>query len=348
MFVCLLMLALAGGVLAQNEPYLGAYEVRWSPDGRWIGVGSTNGIWIFDVGDADAEPYHYAGVEEGRNLVYIAEFDPVRQNVAFAPEDETQTYVIEIETGAEVYRADTLLDGDDPFPVYYDLRYSVDGLLLSVLNGSQLFVVDAASGDRISGFSSPFAEPYAGSNWLTTLDYGNDNATIIVGDWSANLFVYAPGTRNLKQENALDINDGVGYRLERFEIIPGTDEMVVLGWSELYVYDLAADVLKPIGALEDLRVRGFDLSPDGRQMAVGAGTSWYLYDLVSEQIVGEFESDFREESDRNQIYSLAFSPTAERVAALQTDGQLKIWDVATGEVVAQLGEFTSGVSQKWG
>jgi hypothetical protein len=36
------------------------------------------------------------------------------------------------------------------------------------------------------------------------------------------------------------------------------------------------------------------------------------------------------------------------VATLQTDGQLKVWDVISGELVAELGDFGRGVSQRWG
>ncbi|MCC6804778.1 MAG: WD40 repeat domain-containing protein [Anaerolineae bacterium] len=322
-----------------------AFEMRWSPDGRWIGVGSADGVWIFDAEQVDAEPYHYA---EGA-LVYVVAFDPVRPYAAFAPGDGEQVRVIEIETGAEVFAADASIGYDEFSSVFYDLGYSDDGQYLSVLNTSMVYALDAATGEMVLIFPNTASVPsYAGSGWMTSLDYGSGSETLLVSDWSAHLFVYDIASRKNTMIHSLDINDGEGYRLERFEIIPETDSILLLGWGALYTYDLAANTMTPLADLGDLHVDGFDLSPDGAQVAVGAGTSWYLYDLVDDRQVGVFESDFSDTTISERIYSLAFSPDGDRVATLQTDGQLKIWDIATGEIIAQLGAFSGGVSQKWG
>lgn len=342
--LCLLIVALSSGMLAQDAS-LTAYEMRWSPDGRWIGVGSSDGIWIFDVDAIDAEPYHYA---EG-SAVYVVEFDPVRPYVAFAPSDAAQVSVIEIATGTEVFRADTPPDDASFSSVFYDLGYSDDGQFLSVLNTSLLYVLDAATGDRIREHMNPAqGEDYAGLNWLTSLDYNADTGDVLVSDWNATLLGYGLDSGSSLPAHTLDINDEGGYQLARFETIPGTDSIMLLGWGGLYTYDRAAETLTPLSDQAEQRIDGFDLSSDGTQVAVGAGTSWYLYDLDTAIKTNEFTSDFSDRAFQNRIYSLAFSPDADRVATLQTDGQLNIWDIATGEVVTQLGIFGVGVSQKWG
>lgn len=342
--LCFALLALSGGVLAQQDSPVNAFEMRWSPDGRWIGVGSTDGIWIFNADDAAAEPYHYA---EG-GTVYAVAFDPIRSNAAFASGDGEQVQVIDLETGGEVFRADTPYSSDDFSSVYYDLGYSDDGQYLSVLNTTMVYALDAATGDTILRFPNTApVESYAGMGWLTSLDYGADGRTLLVSDWSAHLLTYDLVSRKHTMIYDLNINNGEGYRLERLEAVPETDRVVVQGWGGLYTYDLETRALTPLGDLDELHVDGFDLSSDGTQVAVGAGASWYLYDLVDGRQVGAFESDFSDTSFQ-RIYSLAFSPDGERLATLQTDGQLKVWDVTTGEIVAQLVAFGGGVSQKWG
>lgn len=342
--LCFALLALSDGVLAQQDSPVNAFEMRWSADGRWIGVGSTDGIWIFSTDDAAAEPYHYA---EG-NYVYAVAFDPIRPNAAFAPSDGEQVRVIDLETGGEVFHANTPYSSDDFSSVYYDLGYSDDGQYLSVLNTTMVYALDAATGDMILRFPNTApVESYTGMGWLTSLDYGADGKTLLVSDWSAHLLAYDLVSRKHTMIYDLDINDGEGYRLERLEAVPETDRVVVHGWGGLYTYDLETRAMTPLGDLDGQQVDGFDLSPDGAQMAVGAGAKWYLYDLVDGRQVGTFESDFSDTSFQ-RIYSLAFSPDGDRVATLQTDGQLKVWDVTTGEVIAQLGAFGGGVSQKWG
>lgn len=340
---CFAVLFLTGSVLAQAGSQLTAYEMRWSSDGHWIGVGSSDGIWIFDATGA-AEPYHYA---EG-SYAYVVAFDPVRPYAAFAPGDDEQVQVIDIETGDEVFTADTPIGYEEFGSVFYDLGYSDDGQYLSVLNTTMVYVLDAATSELLGAYANLATETgSAGIGWMTSLEF-TDHDTLLVSDWSAHLFVYTPDTRrNSPQIHDLDINNGDGYRLERIENVPGTSRIVAEGWGALYTYDLATREQTSLSDLDGLHVDGFDLSPDGTQLAVGAGTSWYLYDLAQGSQLGKFASDFGDVwSER--IYSLAFSPDGERVATLQTDGQLKIWDVATGEVVAQLGAFDGGVSQKWG
>lgn len=337
------ILMLSGGVLAQNADNVTAFEMRWSPDGRWIGVGSIDGVWIFDTEAPAAEPYHYA---EGA-LVYVVVFDPLHPYAAFAPAEGEQVQVIEIETGTEVFTADTPIGYDEFSSVYYDLSYSDDGQYLSVLNTTMLYVLDAATGDTMLMFPNAAPVPsYAGGGWLTSLDYDSGGETVLVSDWSAHLLAYDIASRKNTMIHSLDINDGEGYRLERFEIIPETDSILLLGWGALYTYDLTTREMTPFGNLDE-HIDGFDLSPDGTQAAVGAGANWYLYDLAEDRQLGEFASDFAEVWSQ-RIYSLAFSPDGRRVATLQTDGQLKIWDATSGEIVAHLGVFSGGVSQKWG
>jgi WD40 repeat protein len=335
--VLLLMLSV---VLAQESNNLLAYEVRWSPDGHWIGVGSLDGGWIFDAQDSKTEPFHYF---EGSD-VYVVTFDPMRPYAAVAPGDDHQVRVLDIESGEEVYSASAPMGDGEFFSVFYDLGYSDDGRLLSVVNTSWLYVFDAETGENLHTFSDPEPGEEFTGNWLTALDHGNDVGSVLVTDWNGRLLEYDVDNQEGPTEHHLDF----GYAMGRFEAIPGSSRVVFHADGSLYTYDLETETLKSLDLQVEQQVFGSDLSPDGELLGVGAETAWYLYDLVGNEIIRAFESDFDLSEDTPRIYSLAFSPDGDRVATLQTDGQLKIWDVTSGEVIAELGDFTRGVSQRWG
>lgn len=341
LLILFMLLLTLSGVLAQEGNELRAFELRWSPDGQWIGVGSSNGGWIFDAQDFKAEPYHYFDGSE----VFVVAFDPLRPYAAFAPGDGQRVRVLEIESGQEVYNAFAPQTGGELFSVFYDLGYSDDGRFLSVGNTASLYVFDAESGELLQDLAYPDPnEPYTSSSWLTSLDYGTVATTVLASDWNGRLLAFNVESGGRPTEHSL----ARGYDIERLEIVPGTNRVVVQNPSDLYTYDLRMQTFEPLNVTEGERIAGFDLSPDGERLAVGTQTTWYLYDLVNNQVIREFISTFNGTELPDRIYSLAFNPAGDRVATLQTDGQLKIWDLATGEVIAELGEFTSGVSQRWG
>ena len=344
-FLALSLLALLplGSTLAQDERRLIAFDVCWSADGRWIGIGSTDGIWVFDADDLEAEPYHY-----GSGPSFVAAFNPVRPEVPFANDEESQTRVVEIETGDEVFIAST--PPDDNFPVYYDLGYSDDGRYLAVLNSSLLHVLDGADGSRIRSYFNPIGDGinYSSTEWLTALNYDPETGAFLAGDWSGNLFAFDPEGEVGAQRYAPDVQTGSLW-LEDFELIPGTRQVVLQSGRALNRYDLESDVFAPLGDWGELPVSGFDISPDGTLLAVGSGALWVLYDLAEDAQIGEFPSEFLDPTNEyNRLYALAFSPENDRLVTLQTDGRVYVWDVAAGEVIAGLGEFTGAVSQKWG
>ncbi len=78
-------------------------------------------------------------------------------------------------------------------------------------------------------------------------------------------------------------------------------------------------------------VLALDLSPDGKSLLVGSeDRSARLYDLHSGRLTATFGPQ------RGPVRSVAFSPKGDRVVSA-ADGQLKVWDVATGRGVVSFG-----------
>jgi WD40 repeat protein len=324
-------------VAADDDFDLLAFEMRWSPDGRWLGVGSFDGAWIFDAQDFDAEPYHY---QAGKSF-YVVAFDPVRPYAAFASEDDDAVQVVEITTGKEIFRANAFPSYGNFSSVFYDLGYSNDGRVLAAANTAMLYVLDAETGAEV--FSVEGAQPdpaYNTSAWITALDFDSQSTRLTTTNSGGDVVVYPLRLPNKAQTYTPDLP-----YIDHFETIPRTGIRVMLQGRALHLYDL--ETLTTLTDPEQMPLHGFDLHPDKKLVAAGSDGQWYLYDLDERTVLQTFVSDFAGD-DAPLIYALAFNPAGTQVATLQTDGQFQIWDIASGEVIARLGKFTRGVSQRWG
>jgi WD40 repeat protein len=341
---CLLLLALSGGAAAQDDPDVRAYELRWSPDGRWISVGSTDGAWVFDTHDFAAAPAHYR-VGGG---VYTVAFDPVRPHVAFASGGRETVYIVNMITGDFIFVTSARPAAPDPFSVFYDIDYSSDGKYLAVTNTAKVYILDAATGDEIFDWYVPIVGSEASSQgWVTAAEFTSDNTALAVVH------------RDLLVAPILDPYDATyqeldfKYRPVNLKLIHGTENMLLLSYYEpastIYLHEnMSGEKAEPLPGLEDIALYGFDVHQAKGLVAAGSAEEWLLYDLNTSTILQTFTSSFREGEIEPRIYSLAFNPEGTQVATLQTDGQLQIWDVASGEVIATLGSFKSGFSQRWG
>lgn len=358
--LCGVFMLLSGLILAQSdEPF--AYEVHWSGDGRWLGVGSMDGIWIFDTHNPAVEPLRYGTGDE----VYVAAFDPIRPHVAFASTEEEVIYVLDIETGDEILTISAPPEEDHRGDSFYnDLKYSDNGQYLAAVNITTLYIWDAVTGDKIAEVSTLNADPnYTLDSWLTTLDFGHNDTTVTVSDWQGYLLTYPIRQPRNPIIYVPCFKDESGYCLgiDQLELIPRSQQVVLLSYGRLLVYNQDRNTfsdLSPKSAdsianqrtrtFETDRVYGFDLNPDGTQVAIGMADFWFLYDLSERTILQSFTSASHRMEGDAWVYALTFNPQGDQIATLQTDGQFKVWDVATGEVAASWDVFTGGINQKWG
>lgn len=344
---------LGGSVSAQDGDVL-AFEVRWSPDGRWLGVGSDDGAWIFDANDFDAEPIRYFEDSE----IFAVAFDPVRPYIAFAPQEGEQVHVLDIESGDEIFTADVprasaentfltdiFIIPEDTYgaSVFYDLGYSDDGTRLVLTNTSVIYVLDAETGDHQHDLYQPLERDPSSSEWITSVDFG-DSAALYATDWNGRLltFTLRDGRSSL---TAVELDSE--WRMEQIEVIPQSNTVLVRNNRTVFTYTADSGELAVLLGGENEPIFSLDVSADGTLLAVGGEVAWSLYDLETNETVATFESE--NNSDwLKRIHSLAFNPDGSQVASLQTDGQLRVWDVASGSISAELGSFARGVNQRWG
>ncbi|MBZ0280459.1 MAG: WD40 repeat domain-containing protein [Anaerolineae bacterium] len=331
---CAVLLMAIGQVAAGNNAPL-VFDIRWSPDGKWISASSTQGAWFFDAENPEAEPLHWFPESD---IPTIA-FDASGQRAALYNDSEQKLTVIKVETGEIIYEAFPEYAPDDYSSVVYDMQFSSDGRLLAVANTSLLYLYDATTGRQRVSFYYPSGAEYGYSGWITTIAQGSERDSFITGDWAGAITPYALDERQPLDRFSMG-ETGI-YRLER---LPDTNTLLALTYDGLYRFDLDTQDMTLLDESFVDEVYGFDLNAAGEQVAVGQAGQWVLYDLLEETVIYEFPV----EEEGLRMFGFAFSPEGDRLATLDTNGQITIWDTATGETLATLGEFSRAVSYKWG
>lgn len=348
MLMLLLLLCLSVPLSAQetgdNSPQIDtfAFEARWSPDGTMLGVGSLDGAWLFDLSDPDAEPRQFFPGQ----MVYVVAFDPLRPQFAVVPDEEDapvqSVYVMDLETGDEVYHAPVPMADGESFNVPYELAYSPDGSQLVVLNTSQMHVLNAdARGERVRRYVGTTSLPGDVYGWLSAIGFGAQGEIYVtdLGGWMHS-FATVSNSANLAEL-------GLAGAVNRIEPIPETSDLLLSHFGAVIRFNTDTNAQTVLNDPEFHPVNAIDLSPDGLTMAWGGDDEWWLVDLETGDTLMESTVDYTPDTWSERIYSINFSPDGTRVATLQTDGQLRVWDIETGESVL-VTRFNNGVNQRWG
>ncbi|MGQ9909222.1 MAG: WD40 repeat domain-containing protein [Candidatus Flexifilum sp.] len=337
-----------------------AFELRWSPDGQFLAVGSTDGLWLFDT-----KTFTPVQLLEGQ-WIYTAAFDPLRPRLAVGLDGTSQVEAFDWVRGEPAFLALTPFGPNDTFDVMYDLIYSPDGRLLAATNGDLIYLIDAETGAVIETLylEESLFNDYV--DWISTLRFTADSTALYAADLSGRLLIYELGER-IRDYVYCPLRDG--DQIEHLEILP--DGAVLLrSLNVVGIYqpgapdpdascDLEAGqppstiadgmrVLADETVDPDQAVYGIALSPDGSLIALGQRASWTLYDRQRERALATYPVKFGPVIYEERVYSLAFSPDGARLAMLGTDGQLLIVAVATGEVLARPFTFNYGVNPRWG
>ncbi|MCQ3928860.1 MAG: hypothetical protein DPW16_00245 [Chloroflexi bacterium] len=315
-------------VSAQDDIATQALEVRWT--GQWISVTSSDGLWLFDAEDLEADPLHYF---ESTRIV-VAAVDPVRNRMAVYDEAAHNLLIIEPTTGDIITEIPTdfaALGLDEPEPAR-DLRYSDDGKLLALVFPSRIIIYDAAtSRERI----------FYQNDLFITIDSDVEPGTFVAGTGYGMFLIYTPEVDYGSGFFSTDAGPSGDETIYRLEILPATSEVLYQQGNSLMRTDLETDEagFSPMIPLFDDGIFNFDLNNAGDTVAV---TSWgkiILYDLAANATRYEIST-----GEDNSVFSLSFSDDGSQLATLDWAGNLQIWDVATGELLTDVYKFDYGSS----
>jgi chemotaxis protein histidine kinase CheA len=111
---------------------------------------------------------------------------------------------------------------------------------------------------------------------------------------------------------------------------PDGEQLATSGYHEILVWNTADGT--PLRRITNVAERVYSLqySPDGKLIAVGAGTPAQLGEVkLFSAATGDLVADLARTSDA--IFCVAFSPDGKRLAAGGADRSIRVYDVATGK-----------------
>lgn len=323
-----LVATLSGSLVhAQDEQREDALGVVWSPDGKWIAVPATDGLWMYDTASLESAPQHYFA----DHVIPVVAFDPIRDRMAVYDDDTHQIHIIEPATGEVIV---DLPGEEDPFGLALDLQYSADGKLLAVAYMETFKLFDAISGQERQEYG----------HTVMSIVSGIQPGTMIGGQFRGSIAVYDPN--DVFAGSAYELDDLTSFEsIYDFVILRTTPtiEGVALRGRGLVSFNLTDETSHLFAPEYADDVHGLALNHAADTLAIGMRGQIVLVDLSTESVINTLSV---EESER--VFSLAFSPDDSQLVTLDTSGTIQIWDVATGEVVITWDNFHYAHSQKWG
>lgn len=120
-------------------------------------------------------------------------------------------------------------------------------------------------------------------------------------------------------------------------------ELAVSGYHEVLIFDTAnGELLRRIANIAE-RIYGIAFSPDGRLLAVAAGTPARFGEVTLFQAeTGELVADLASAGD--SFLDVAFSPDGSALAATGTDRSVRVWTVPEGKEILHIEDHADWVT----
>ncbi|MCB9454104.1 MAG: WD40 repeat domain-containing protein [Anaerolineaceae bacterium] len=344
--LCSVLLLMGSVVLVKADDAL-AEGLKWSPDGRWIVVNTSSGLWVFDTQNPDAEPKVYYDSEEVR----LTAFNPVSDELAVLITDwNNYTYlhsVLNLETGEYIVEANLMGGGGgDSNPIIptdpiYDLRYSADGSFLAMTLGNLIYFYDPLSNFNRLLAQYVIFDYYTGGNSVSLAQMG-DTSNVLVLSWSSenNLVLLNPADGIVSSYDTDISNLKTVYAVDETHALLLTNDASYVFDTDTSEYALLATA--PEG--QSFETSAY-LAASGT-LYVGGYGYWQSIDVATGSVKQTVTVETPVEYTR--FVAFDFSPDGSQFVSLQSDGKITIWDSASGESIQELGSFTGGMNIKWG
>ncbi|MBZ0321209.1 MAG: WD40 repeat domain-containing protein [Anaerolineae bacterium] len=339
LFILAIIFALSGGVFSTNQPHPAyaqddvgpvGFGIQWSPDGKWIAVPSTDGLWMSNAEIVERAPVQYfAG-----SVISAIAFDPIRDRLAVYDATVLQLYIIDTATGEVIAETDGQIDS---FKAAYYMTYTDDGKFLALGFNDFVKIYDGITyAERALHLIYDVSSVASGSEPGTFLvgSYLGDISIVDVHDDSDEFVTFATDDLTLYETMFI------------LRMLPDTSDGIALRGTGLINFnpeDQTSNLLDPAFAEW---VRGFEMNHAADTLAISQDGQLSFYDLPSATITQQITTPNAEDQ---VIFGIAFSPDDTRMVTLETTGTIQIWDVAEGRVIVTWkNNFTRAYSQNWG
>jgi serine/threonine protein kinase/WD40 repeat protein len=291
--------------------------VAVDPAGRWIATATREGdVLVWDSGDFE----RVARLTGHRQAVTSVAFSPAGDRIASGSLDGT------------VGLWDT--DGWEPVGRFGDGRSAVRDV---VFDAAGRWLFSAAGGGRIAAHeaaSGALGPPLHGHEANVYALLATPDGRIVSGDWAGQLRIWSAAARDV---TVLQVPQWRSILRSWANHAILTADGAVIGYGRPGTISWPTGEGGPpvrIAAADRTRPRRFALSPDGRTLAVGYGSGRIeMVDLAKRERLHLIAA-----SGGTKI-GMVFLPGGDRLATVGGDGVVRVWSVASGEALGELGSL---------
>ncbi len=323
-----------GGFLIFSTPV-------FSPDGQYIAIGgcSKGGlencfpgeVLLWDV--EKRQPYGQPISAHDTNVLSLA-FSPDSQLLAAAGSESLSSHSIRF---WDITNADEIKPVGTPITtteLIEALAFSPDGSLLAAGGSDDVITLWDVATHQQNG-SALVGHAY----WISALQFSPDGATLASGSWDDTLLLWDIASRQAIGRPLVGHNADV----EQISFSADGQQLVSTGREgTLIMWDTSAQAaagplsqMLPYGQGYSHGVWTHAFSPDNRILAYNVENTIYLWDLQTDQLIGQ-----PLEGHQDTVTSLVFPPqyNGERLVSASKDSVTIIWEVASGKLLQQTGE----------
>lgn len=271
-----------------------ANTIDWSPDGQYILVGSTVGVWKYEAIalDTATEPQLIPSSGE------VDDFDisPDGTTVAIAGSEQGGFYDFESGELIESF-SDDLRNG-------YDVTYSTDGQYLSLNQGSELTVYDVNNAAVYINAES------LSLNTTVPVLVTPDNSKILAVGRNNSIYMWdfvEGGEPTELSGHSGTVNDLV-VSADGTTALSASDDDTVMVW-DLERGESVQTLTQPADDSTNANVTSVAISPDGSTVITGHSNKIRIWDAAGGSITGEA-------SIGNRTLDLEFSPDGSQFVAI--------------------------------
>lgn len=336
-------------------------HLDWSPDGKYLVVAGSMGIWRYDAQNLAAEPLLFEAYGTPWNftlssdsqwvaVTYFATLDlpgliklwhlpdgqpglTVEGNYALFSAD-SQLLAVRTENAIQLWdiaAGDMVRAIELPSP-YVKFALSRDSTRLVVEGNQQIQVWDMTTGQALADLVLPEDIESTAVSAITITPDGSQvvsaNSNGTVSWWDA-----VTGEPLRMVDGPLHIDD--------MAFNPTGTLLALAGSGGLWVWDASTGEQRYI--LEDYKSWEVTFSPDGALWASGLS----LWDMETGDYLRSMDGG--DDATRRWTWTVVtgprFSPDGSRLAKLDSDGSIWVWDVATGEHLSTLPSIHSGITR---
>lgn len=296
-------------------------SVSWSADGRWLAVGTADGVYLYDTSDYELPPRKLPGVDTEIRKVA---FSPVENNLlAFGSWGGVSFVIWDIETDEVVFRSVYTSENINT------LMFTADGsrVLVSTPTGFGLVVLETGvPALPIRLLSSAFPDEDIRETAISA-----DGRYLAVGTHQGRAYLYNLESTStepvrLNREIRTEPIFAVAFSPDRSQVIIGDSAGSLQMWAfQTSTQDRSASFIRGEGFSISNQVNVIAFHPDGTVLATGESDPQGVVRVFNAQTLERVEGFGLTTTDPN-VYDVVYSPDGKYLAVVM---DTRVWILET-------------------